>query len=34
VALRTAWDRLVYHAGDMRTADRLWPYLYDIAVQT
>jgi hypothetical protein len=33
VALRTAWDRLVYHAGDMRTADRLWPYLYDIALK-
>jgi hypothetical protein len=33
VALRTAWDRLVYHAGDMRTADRLWPYLYDIAMK-
>lgn len=33
VALRTAWDRLVYHAGDMRTADRLWPALYDLASQ-
>jgi hypothetical protein len=33
VALRTAWDRLVYHAADMRTADRLWPYLYDIAMK-
>ena len=32
VALRTAWDRVVYHTGDMRTADVLWPYLYDLAV--
>lgn len=33
VALRTAWDRLVYHTGDMRTADTLWPYLYDLATR-
>lgn len=31
VALRTAWDRLVYHAGDMRTADVLWPRFYSLA---
>jgi hypothetical protein len=31
-ALRTAWDRLLYHVESMRKADLLWPYLYDIAV--
>lgn len=30
MALRTAWDRLVYHAGTMRVADELWPALYDL----
>jgi hypothetical protein len=32
LALRTAWDRIVYHVGDMRTADDLWPELYDLAM--
>lgn len=34
MALRTAWDRLVYHAGDMRTADALWPHFYSLALHS
>lgn len=30
VALRTAWDRLLYHCESMRQADTLWPYMYAI----
>lgn len=33
MALRTAWDRIVYHVGDMRRADELWPALYEVAVK-
>ncbi|NLF18383.1 MAG: hypothetical protein GX595_14195 [Lentisphaerae bacterium] len=25
MALRTAWDRVIYHAGTMQTAQELWP---------
>lgn len=25
LALRTAWDRVIYHAGTMQTAQELWP---------
>ena len=30
-ALQAAWLRVVYHAGDLRQADLLWPALYDLA---
>jgi hypothetical protein len=29
--LRARWDRIIYHAGDMRAAYRLWPALVELA---
>lgn len=31
--LRTAWDDVVYHAGTLREADEVFPYLYQQVMQ-